>query len=110
MQAVRVVRLDASDSGHLGSLTPVEAASLSSFLARHHRTRYELASATAAKAAPLIERDDRPILMLGTQLGHPLTSLKTLRKDVRNDEVRYVLVAGACGPHTWRNGCGRAAR
>ncbi len=84
--------------------------SLSAFLARHHRTRYELASATAAKAAPLIERDDRPILMLGTQLGHELTGLKTLRKDVRNDEVRYVLIAGRCGPHTWRTGCGRAAR
>ncbi|WP_028067050.1 glycosyltransferase family 39 protein [Solirubrobacter soli] len=110
VQAVRVVRLDASDSGHLGSLTPTEATHLSAFLKRHQRTRYELASATAAKAAPLIERDDRPILMLGTQLGKPLTPLRTLRKDVRNDEVGYVLVAGPCGPHTWRSGCGQAAR
>ena len=109
-QAVRVVRHDASDSGHLGSLTPAQTTSLSAFLARHRRTRYELASATAAKAAPLIEHDDRPILMLGTQLGHELTGLKTLKKDVRNDEVRYVLIAGRCGPHTWRTGCGRAAR
>jgi 4-amino-4-deoxy-L-arabinose transferase-like glycosyltransferase len=110
VQAVRVVRNDASDSGHLGSLTPAQAQSLSRYLAKQHHTRYELASSTAAKAAPLIERDDRPVLMLGTQLGHELTGLKTLRKDVRNDEVRYVLTAGPCGPHTWPNGCGRAAR
>jgi 4-amino-4-deoxy-L-arabinose transferase-like glycosyltransferase len=110
VQAVRVVRADASDSGHLGSLAPAEARDLSAFLARHHRTRYELASATAAKAAPLIVRDDRPVLMLGTQIGDELTSLRTFRKDVRNDEVRYVLVAGPCGAHTWREGCGRAAR
>jgi hypothetical protein len=110
IQAIRVVRHDASDSGHLGSLTPTQATDLSAFLARHHRTRYELASATAAKAAPLIETDDRPILMLGTRLGQALTGLKTLRKDVRRDEVRYVLIAGRCGAHTWRTGCGRAAR
>jgi 4-amino-4-deoxy-L-arabinose transferase-like glycosyltransferase len=110
VQAVRVVRSDASDSGHLGALTPAEARSLSRFLAGQPRTRYELASATAAKAAPLIALDDRPVLMLGTQLGHELTSLRTLRKDVRDDEVRYVLSAGPCGPHTWREGCGRAAR
>jgi 4-amino-4-deoxy-L-arabinose transferase-like glycosyltransferase len=110
VQAVRVARSDASDSGHLGSLTPTETRDLSAFLARHQRTRYELASATAAKAAPLIVMDDRPVLMLGTQVGDELTSLRTFRKDVRNDEVRYVLVAGPCGPHTWRTGCGRAAR
>ena len=98
VQAVRVVQKDASDSGHLGSLTSDQTLGLSTFLARHDHTRYELASATAAKAAPLIERDARPVLMLGTQLGHELTSLRTFRKDVRNDEVRYVLLSGRCGP------------
>jgi hypothetical protein len=110
VQAVRVVRHEASDSGHLGALTAAQARSLSAYLAGRHRTRYEVASSTAAKAAPLIERDDRPVLMLGTQLGHELTGLRTLRKDVRRDEVRFVLTAGRCGPHTWREGCGRAAR
>ena len=112
VQAVRVVQKDASDSGHLGSLTSNQTLGLSTFLARHAHTRYELASATAAKAAPLIERDARPVLMLGTQLGHELTSLRTFKKDVRNDEVRYVLLSGRCGPRTalTSTGCGRAAR
>ena len=113
VQAVRVVQKDASDSGHLGLADArPDARALSTFLARHDRTRYELASATAAKAAPLIERDARPVLMLGTQLGHDLTSLRTFRKDVRNDEVRYVLLSGRCGPRTalTPTGCGRAAR
>jgi 4-amino-4-deoxy-L-arabinose transferase-like glycosyltransferase len=112
VQATRVVRTDASDSGHLGSLTPAQAQQLSAFLKTRPRTRYELASATAAKAAPLIERDARPVLMLGTQLGHELTSLRTFKKDVRNDEVRYMLISGRCGAHSalTPTGCGRAAR
>jgi hypothetical protein len=113
VQAVRVVQRDASDSGHLGALTPAQATQLSDYLQpRTQRQRYEVASATAAKAAPLIERDARPVLMLGTQLGHELTSLKTLRKDVKHDEVRFVLISGRCGPHTalTATGCGRAAR
>ena len=59
-QAVRVVQHDASDSGHLGALTPTQATSSPPTSRAHHRTRYELASATAAKAAPLIEQDARP--------------------------------------------------
>jgi 4-amino-4-deoxy-L-arabinose transferase-like glycosyltransferase len=113
VQAVRVAQRDQSDSGHLGALTPTEATGLSDYLRpRTSHQRYELASATAAKAAPLIERDARPVLMLGTQLGHELTSLRTFRKDVRNDEVRFVLMSGRCGPHTalTATGCGRAAR
>jgi hypothetical protein len=112
-QAVRVVQQNASDSGHLGALTPAQATQLSDYLApRTQHQRFELASATAAKAAPLIEHDARPVLMLGTQLGHELTSLKTLRKDVKHDEVRFVLISGRCGPRTalTGTGCGRAAR
>jgi 4-amino-4-deoxy-L-arabinose transferase-like glycosyltransferase len=113
VQAVDVVRDGASDSGHLGALSAQQAQRLSAFLARRTKhSRYELASATAAKAAPLIERDARPVLMLGTELGKPLTSLKRLRSDVQHGEVRYVLMAGRCGPHTATTptGCGAAAR
>jgi 4-amino-4-deoxy-L-arabinose transferase-like glycosyltransferase len=113
VQAVRVVQRDASDSGHLGALTPHQAGDLSAFLApRTRHTRYELASATAAKAAPLIEDDARPVLMLGTMVGQELTSLKRFRKDVARGEVRYVLMGGHCGPHSALRpgGCGRAAR
>jgi 4-amino-4-deoxy-L-arabinose transferase-like glycosyltransferase len=113
VQAVRVVQRDASDSGHLGALTPQQAGDLSAFLApRTRHTRYELASATAAKAAPLIEDDARPVLMLQTMVGQELTSLKRFRKDVARGEVRYVLMGGRCGPHSALRpgGCGRAAR
>jgi hypothetical protein len=50
--------------------------------------------------------------MLGTLAGHPITPLRTFLKDVRNDEVSYVLIAGRCGPHnaTGPGGCGIAAR
>ena len=113
VQAVDVVRNGESDSGHLGSLTPAQAQHLSGFLApRTRHSRYELASATAAKAAPLIERDARPVLLLGGELGQPLTSLTRLREDVQHGEVRYVLMAGRCGPHaaSTPTGCGMAAR
>ncbi len=113
VRAVDVVQDGSSDSGHLGALTTAQAKHLSAFLATRTKTdRYELASATAAKAAPLVERDARPVLLLGAELGHPLTPLKRLRNDVRRGEVRYVLMAGRCGPHsaTTTAGCGKAAR
>jgi hypothetical protein len=107
------VRTSASDSGHLGALTPTQATDLSDFLApRTRHVKYELASASAAKAAPLIERDARPILMLGAEIGHPLVPLKRFKRDVARKQVRYVLISGLCGPHdaTQPGGCGSAAR
>ncbi|HWK25890.1 MAG TPA: glycosyltransferase family 39 protein [Solirubrobacter sp.] len=114
--AVRAVQVTAdaqSDSGHLGALTPTEAADLSAYLRpRTQHTRYELASATAAKATPLIERDARPVLMLAAQAGRPITSLTRFKRDVATGRVRYVLIAGPCTPHraTRPGGCGLDAR
>ena len=47
-----------------------ETSLLSAYLRRHWpHTYYEFASATAVKAAPLIVRDGRPVLMLDTRSG-----------------------------------------
>jgi hypothetical protein len=111
--ALDVVHSAASDSGHIGTLPAGEVARLSAFLApRTAGQRYELASATAVKATPLIAHDARPVLMLGTLAGRPLTPLRRFIADVRKGEVSYVLIAGRCGPHSALapGGCGRAAR
>jgi hypothetical protein len=113
VRALRVVSSAASDSGHLGSLTPAQTARLAGFLdPRTSNRRYEVASATVAKAAALIARDGRRVLFLETSAGHPITPLKRLRAAVRHGQVRYVLIAGRCGPHGDRlpGGCGLAAR
>jgi hypothetical protein len=113
IRSVDVVRSAQSDSGHIGALPQRTVDRLSAFL--QHRTRhqrYELATATAVKATPLIAKDARRVLMLGTLAGHPITPMATFLKDVRNREVSYVLVAGRCGPRSskGRDGCGPAAR
>jgi hypothetical protein len=111
--ALQVVHDARSDSGHIGTLPASTVDRLSAFLQRRTRhQRYEVASATAVKAAPLIAHDGRAVLMLGTLAGHPLTPLKRFLADVRRHEVSYVLIAGPCGPQSslGRGGCGRAAR
>jgi 4-amino-4-deoxy-L-arabinose transferase-like glycosyltransferase len=111
--ALAVVHDASSDSGHIGALPASTVDRLSAFLQRHTKgERYEVASAAAVKATPLIAKDGRPVLMLGTLAGHPLTPLKRFLSDVRHHEVRYVLLAGRCGPHSslGPGGCGRAAR
>ena len=113
VHSLAVVRHADSDSGHLGVLPPQTLDRLSAFLQRHTRgQRYELASATATRATPLIAKDGRRVLMLGTLAGHPITPLRTFIKDVRNGEVSYVLIAGLCARHNagGPHGCGPAAR
>ena len=113
IRSVDVVHAAQSDSGHIGALPGATVNRLSAFLQAHTRNeRYELASATAVKATPLIAKDDRRVLMLGTLAGHPIMPLPTFLKDVRKRELSYVLVSDRCGPHssTGPDGCGRAAR
>jgi hypothetical protein len=64
-QSVAIASTAASDSGHIGAMPAGEDTRLSRFLRRHdHGARYEVASATAVKAAQLIARDGRPVLLL----------------------------------------------
>ena len=63
-------------------------------LAAHPRRGRELR--TAVKAAPLIERDGRPVLMLAAQSGQPVTSLHRLKVALHHHWVRYLLTRAPC--------------
>jgi 4-amino-4-deoxy-L-arabinose transferase-like glycosyltransferase len=110
--SLNVVRSGASDSGHIGTMPARETSLLSAYLRRHSaHTYYEFASATAVKAAPLIVRDGRPVLMLAAQRGQPVTSMHRLRVALRHHRVRYLLTA-PCGPASAARagGCGQLNR
>ena len=104
-QSVAIARTAASDSGHIGAMPASEVARLSGFLRRNdHGARYELASATAVKAAPLIARDGRPVLLLDALARQPIAPLHRLLAEVRAGDVRYLLMTAGC-----RGGrCGQA--
>jgi 4-amino-4-deoxy-L-arabinose transferase-like glycosyltransferase len=92
--AVHVADQHRSDAGLASRLTPAQLASLSDFLATHSRgTRYELASSAVFRAAPLIVRDGRPVLMLAAQPGLQLVSPQRLSALVANGSVRYALLS-----------------
>ena len=104
-QSIAIAQSAASDSGHIGAMPPAELARLSHYLRSHqHGAHYEVASATAVKAAALIAHDGRPVLLLDALARQPIVSAAQLRADVRLDQVRYLLMASGC-----RSGrCGQA--
>jgi 4-amino-4-deoxy-L-arabinose transferase-like glycosyltransferase len=92
--AMHVAHQHRSDAGLASRLTPAQLASLSGFLQTHSSgTRYELASSAVFRAAPLIVRDDRPVLMLAAQPGLQLTGPQRLSGLVANGSVRYALLS-----------------
>jgi hypothetical protein len=100
--AVTVARQHRSDAGLPLRTNPVTLAALSRFLIAHQgRGRYEAASPTIIRAAPLIIRDGRPVLMLTSLYGRPLLNAAQLRRLVAAGQVRYVLGRPACAA----NGC-----
>jgi hypothetical protein len=97
-QSLAVVRAGASDSGHIGAMPAAEVATLSRYLLAHDRgARYEVASATAVKAAALIARDGQPVLVLDALAHQPILSAARLRSAVRHGEARYLLMTSGCG-------------
>jgi 4-amino-4-deoxy-L-arabinose transferase-like glycosyltransferase len=98
--AVRLADHHLSDAGNPGGMPLAEVARLDHYLAVHrHAARYAFAVTAAAKAGPLIVRDPRPVLVLTTAYGIPLTSAHRLAADVRTGKVRYVLMGGSpCRP------------
>jgi hypothetical protein len=93
--AITVARQHRSDAG---LPVPAPATALSSFLIAHQgHGRYEVASPTVARAAPLIIRDSRPVLMLTSLYGRPLLDAAQLRQLVASGQVKYMLGRGACG-------------
>jgi 4-amino-4-deoxy-L-arabinose transferase-like glycosyltransferase len=95
--AVWVASRHHSDAGLTGRMTPAQLDSLSGFLARHP-ARFEVASASVERAAPLIVRDGRPVLMLAGEGGRPLVTSADLSALVASGAVRYGLLSNNPAP------------
>jgi 4-amino-4-deoxy-L-arabinose transferase-like glycosyltransferase len=98
--AVRIAGHHASDAGNPGGMPLAEVARIDRYLTSHGGgARYAYAVTAAAKAGPLIVADPRPVLVLTTAYGIPLTSAHRLAADVRAGQVRYALMGGSpCRP------------
>jgi 4-amino-4-deoxy-L-arabinose transferase-like glycosyltransferase len=106
--AVTVARQHRSDAGVPLRTSPTRLAALSSFLIAHQSgARYEVASPSVVRAAPLIIRDARPVLMLTSLHGRPLLDAARLEQLVATGQVRYALLGRAsCSSR----GCAPAVR
>jgi hypothetical protein len=94
--AVTVARDHGSDAGLFVRTPGLDA--LSAFLrAQQGHSRYEVASTSIMRAAPLIIRDGRPVLMLTADDRSLLTSAR-LQQLVRTGEIRYMLIGTGRGP------------
>jgi hypothetical protein len=94
--AVKVAGRHRSAAGVPLRTSPARLAALSHFLIAHQgRARYEVASPNVVRAAPLITRDARPVLMLTSLYGRPLLDASRLRQLVAGGEVRYALLGRA---------------
>ena len=93
-ETLSLVRSHANDSLGLATTAPENAVALSRYLRTASAgTRYELAVDEPLALAPLVIRDQRPILPLTSFGGRPLTSVEQLRAAVRSGAVRYGLVS-----------------
>jgi 4-amino-4-deoxy-L-arabinose transferase-like glycosyltransferase len=102
-----------SDAGNVGALGLVEQRALSTYLRAHQgNARYELAAGAATNVASLIVQDGRPVLMLTSYNGLPLTSVAQLQALISSGAVRYAFLASRCHPGapTTSAGCAPAAR
>src|SRR5436190_993254 len=95
--AVWVAGRHRSDAGLASRMTPAQLESLSRFLAPRP-ARYELASSSVDRAAPLIVRDGRPVLMLAGEGGRALVAPARLQALVASGAVRYALLARSSAP------------
>ncbi len=102
-----------SDSGHPGHMATARVTALSAFLRAHQgAARYEVASLSAAKVAPLVVRDARPVMILTSLYGQPLVPVTRLAAAVRSGQVRYALAGASCtrGSGDRLTGCSAQAR
>ena len=100
-ESLVLVRSGANDSAGLAVAQPGEVRALSRFLEpRTVGVHYELAVDEPLALAPLIIRDQRPILPLTSSfIARPLVGLARLQAAVQSGAVRYGLVgASRCGP------------
>jgi 4-amino-4-deoxy-L-arabinose transferase-like glycosyltransferase len=102
-----------SDAGNVGALNGAEQRALSAYLRAHQAgARYEVATGSATSIASLIVQDQRPVAMLTTYNGLPLTSVAQLRTLISRGEVRYAFLDSVCRPGAPATtaGCAPAAR
>jgi 4-amino-4-deoxy-L-arabinose transferase-like glycosyltransferase len=108
---VRIIRHNSTVQAAEVTLSPKLVTALSKFLATHDAgAHYEAAFSAPTLAAPLIVRDARPVLLLTSLKGRPLTTLAQLRHQAASGRVRYVYTEGICpGPaYTELPACSRA--
>jgi len=97
VESVRVDAAHATDSGRPGWIAPARVAALSAYLRGHDGTaRDEVATLAPSKAAQLIARDGRPVLVLANVDGRELVAPRALAAAARAGSVRYALVGDRC--------------
>jgi 4-amino-4-deoxy-L-arabinose transferase-like glycosyltransferase len=102
-----------SDAGNVGALGAKQQGALSSYLRAHQMgARYELAAASATGIASLIVQDGRPVVMLTSYNGLPLTSVAQLKSLISRGQVRYAFLDATCRPGAAQrsSGCAPAVR
>ena len=105
--AISVARQHQSNAGVPLHTNPARLAALSRFLIAHQGSaRYEVVSPSVVRAAPLIIRDARPVLMLTSLYGRTLLDGARLQQLVAGGQARYILGRPACS----RSGCADVIR
>jgi 4-amino-4-deoxy-L-arabinose transferase-like glycosyltransferase len=102
-----------TDAGNVGALSATEQRAVSTYLRAHQGSaRYEVAAGAATNIASLIVQDARPVVMLTTYNGLPLTSVAQLQALISRGEVRYAFLDSVCKPGAPKTaaGCAPAAR
>jgi 4-amino-4-deoxy-L-arabinose transferase-like glycosyltransferase len=113
LASIEAIGEKTSDAGNVGALGAVEQRAVSVYLLGHQAgARYELAAGSSTSIASLIVHDQRPVLMLTTYNGQPLTSVVQLRALIARGEVRYAFLDSSCrrGVPSTSAGCAPAAR
>ncbi|HEY8303470.1 MAG TPA: glycosyltransferase family 39 protein, partial [Solirubrobacteraceae bacterium] len=99
--SVETVKEETSDAGNVGALGGEEQHALSAYLLAHRAgERYEVAAGSATTVASLIVRDQRPVLMLTSYNGRPLTGVAQLKALAARGEVRFAFLDSQCGART----------
>jgi 4-amino-4-deoxy-L-arabinose transferase-like glycosyltransferase len=95
--SVRAAAAHATDSGRPGWIAPARVAALSAYLRAHDGAAAdEVATVAPSKAAQLIARDGRPVLVLASVDGRQLVTPAALARAVADGRVRYALVGDRC--------------
>jgi 4-amino-4-deoxy-L-arabinose transferase-like glycosyltransferase len=104
--ALRLVRSGEGDSAAAGHMPAATLEPLSAYLRAHQgHARYEVAAPSILKAASLIVRDARPVLVLAGVYGRPLLTPAQLAQRARAGQVHYVLLGKLKCVHGKGNGC-----